>query len=134
MTGQQRVEVVRRWRGGWRGDEQQQIGLFCGDQFATVANPLTSCSLANSVALRLRIPADGTEDDVTNPPRITPLHLFDLSFGSDNVFRSDKTKLSARLTFVNITNKEALYNLNSTFGDTHFVTPRSVRAQFGITF
>ncbi|MEP6848293.1 MAG: TonB-dependent receptor, partial [Acidobacteriota bacterium] len=116
------------------GDEQQQIGLFCGDPFATVVTPLRSCSSTVRGALRLRIPADGTENDVTNPPRIAPRHLFDLGFGSDNLLRSDKVKLSARLTFVNITNKEALYNFNSTFSGTHFVTPRSVQAQFGITF
>ncbi|MEP7077208.1 MAG: TonB-dependent receptor [Acidobacteriota bacterium] len=116
------------------GDEQQQIGLFCGDQFGTVANPLTSCSSAIRGALRLRIPGDGTENDVTNPPRIAPRHLFDLGFGSDNLIRSDKVKLSARLTLVNFTNKDALYNFNSTFSGTHFVTPRSIQAQFGITF
>jgi len=116
------------------GDEQQQIGLFCGDQVATLTNPITSCSSANRGALRIRIPADGTENDDTNPPRVAPRHLFDLGFGSDNILRTDKVKLSARLTFVNLTNKEALYNFESTFSGTHFVTPRSVQAQIGITF
>jgi hypothetical protein len=115
-------------------DEQQQIGLFCGDQFATLRNPITSCSSDHRGALRLRIPADGTEDDVTNPPRIAPRHLFDLGFGSDNLTRSDRVKLSARFTIINLTNKEALYNFNSTFSGTHFVTPRTFKAQVGITF
>jgi len=115
-------------------DEQQQIGLFCGNTFATLTNPITTCSSATRGALRIRIPADGTEDDVTNPPRVAPRHLFDLSFGSDNLTRSDKVKLSARLTFVNLMNKQVLYNFDSTFSGTHFVTPRSIQAQFGITF
>lgn len=115
-------------------DEQQQIGLFCGNVFATLASPITTCSSANRGALRVRIPADGTENNVTNPPRISPRNLFDLSFGSDNLIRADKVKLSARLTLVNLTNREVLYNFNSTFSGTHFVTPRSIQAQFGITF
>lgn len=119
---------------GLSADEQQQIGLLCGSTFATLTSPITSCSSANRGALRLRIPADGTEDDVTNPPRIAPRNLFDLSFGSDNITRSDRVKLSARVTFVNLTNKEALYNFNSTFSGTHFVTPRSIQGQVGITF
>lgn len=119
---------------GMSADEQQQIGLFCGNVFATLTNPITTCSSANRGALRVRIPPDGTEDDVKNPPRIAPRNLFNLSFGSDNLTHGDRVKLSARLTFVNLTNKEALYNFNSTFSGTHFVTPRSIRAQFGITF
>lgn len=115
-------------------DEQQQIGLFCGNQFATLTTPIRSCTSQNRGALRVRIPADGTVNDDTNPPRITPRHLFDLSFGSDNLIRTDKLKLSARLTLVNLTNKEALYNFNSTFSGTHFVAPRTIQGQIGITF
>ena len=115
-------------------DEQQQIGLFCGNQFATLTNPIRNCSSQNRGALRVRIPADNTENDDTNPPRITPRHLFDLSFGSDNLIRTEKLKLSARLTLVNLTNKETLYNFNSTFSGTHFVAPRSIQGQIGITF
>ncbi len=115
-------------------DEQQQIGLFCGSVFATLTDPITSCSDSHRGALRLRIPADGTEDDVKNPPRVVPRHLFDLSVGSDNITRSDRVRLAARLTIVNLTNREALYNFNSTFSGTHFVTPRSVQGQIGITF
>ncbi|MGI8786720.1 MAG: TonB-dependent receptor, partial [Pyrinomonadaceae bacterium] len=119
---------------GFSADEQQQIGLFCGSQFATLANPIRTCGDANRGATRVRIPADGTENDDTNPPRITPRNLFDFSFGSDNLFRTDRMKFSARLTFINLTNKVALYNFNSTFSGTHFVTPRSIQGQIGITF
>jgi len=116
------------------GDEQQQIGLFCGDVFATLDNPIRTCDSPDRGALRLRIPADGTENDDTNPPRIAPRNLFDISFGSDNVLRTDKVKLSARVSLLNFTNKIALYNFESTFSGTHFVAPRSFQGQIGITF
>lgn len=119
---------------GLSADEQQQIGLFCGNVFATISSPITTCSSAHRGALRLRIPADGTANDVTNPARTAPRNLFDLSFGSDNLTRSDRVKLSARVTIVNLTNKQALYNFDSTFSGTHFVTPRSIHAQFGVSF
>lgn len=115
-------------------DEQQQIGLFCGSQIAALNNPITSCSNANRGALRVRIPADGTVSDDKNPPRIAPRSLFDLSFGSDNLLRTEKAKLSVRLSFVNLGNKVALYNFESTFSGTHFVTPRSIQGQVGISF
>lgn len=115
-------------------DEQQQIGLYCGDNFATLTNPIRSCTAANFGATRVRIPADGTYNADSNPPRIAPRNLFDLSFGSDDVLRTDKVKLSARLNLINFTNKVALYNFNSTFSGTHFVAPRVVQAQIGIVF
>src|SRR5262249_37015985 len=62
------------------GDQQAAIGLYCGGTFATIAAPITSCASSNRGATRLRIPADGTEDDDTNPPRIASRHLFDLGF------------------------------------------------------
>ncbi|MGI8639954.1 MAG: TonB-dependent receptor [Pyrinomonadaceae bacterium] len=119
---------------GFSADEQQQIGLFCGNQFATLNNPIRSCSSLNRGAARIRIPADGIYNADTNPPRIAPRNLFDLSFGADNLLRTEKVKMSARLTFVNLTNKVALYNFNSTFSGTHFVTPRVIQGQIGITF
>ena len=116
------------------GDQQAAIGLFCGSTVATVATPITTCSSSNRGATRLSIPADGTEDDVTNPARVAPRHLFDLGVGVDNLFHSDKAKVKVRLSVINLTNKEALYNFLSTFSGTHFVTPRSVQVQAGVTF
>ncbi len=52
----------------------------------------------------------GTEDDDHNPPRIAPRHLFDLSVGTDNLFHTDRTRVTLRLTAINLTNREALYN------------------------
>ncbi len=115
-------------------DQQAQIGLFCGNVFATPTTPILACGSSNRGALRVRIPADGTENDDTNPPRITPRHLFDFSVGTDNLFRAEHTKVTLRFTGINITNKVALYNFLSTFSGTHFVSPRTFQVQAGVTF
>ncbi len=117
------------------GDQQAAIGLFCGSTFATITAPITSCApgLAQG-ATRVVIPAPGTEDDVTNPPRIASRNLFDLGLGIDNLFQSKTAKVRLRFSVVNLTNNQALYNFLSTFSGTHFVTPRSYQAQVGITF
>jgi hypothetical protein len=115
-------------------DQQAAIGLFCGSTFATLSSPITSCSSSNRGATRLVIPADGAEDDVTNPPRIAPRHLFDLGLGVDNLFHSDRAKVRLRFSVINLTNNEALYNFLSTFSGTHFVTPRAYQVQVGVAF
>jgi hypothetical protein len=115
-------------------DQQAAIGLFCGNVFATLSSPITACSDPHRGALRVRILPDGTENDDKNPPRVAPRHLFDVGIGSDNLFKTDRYKMTAKLTVVNLTNKEALYNFLSTFSGTHFVTPRSYTAEVGFTF
>ena len=57
------------------GDQQAAIGLFCGSTVATRDSPIASCSSSDRGAKRLVIPADGTEDDVNNPPRVAPRHI-----------------------------------------------------------
>jgi hypothetical protein len=116
------------------GDQQAAIGLFCGGTFATSDAPLTSCGSASRGATRIDIPADGTEDDVNNPARIAPRHLFDLGFGADNLLHGSKAKLKLHVSVINLTNREALYNFLSTFTGTHFVTPRAYQVQLGVTF
>jgi hypothetical protein len=115
-------------------DQQAQIGLFCGSTFATPTSPILACADTNRGALRVRIPADGTENDDTNPPRIAPRHLFDFSVGTDNLLATEHKKLTLRFTGTNIFNKVALYNFLSTFSGTHFVAPRTFQIQAGITF
>jgi hypothetical protein len=115
-------------------DQQAAIGLYCGGTVATLTSPITSCDDPNRGATRMRIPADGAEDDVTNPPRISPRNLFDIGVGVDNLLHTDKAKLKVRLSVVNLTNKIALYNFLSTFSGTHFVTPRAVQVQAGVSF
>ena len=127
------------------GDQQAAIGLFCAGPsgqrvFATLTSPLsndpTSCgaSPTGTGATRISIPADGTENDDNNPPRIAPRNLFDLAVGHDNLFRGDRYKWSLRFTAINLTNKQALYNFLSTFSGTHFVTPRTYTAELGFHF
>jgi hypothetical protein len=115
------------------GDQQAAIGFFCGSVVATREAPITSCASGGG-ATRLRIPAEGTEDDVANPPRIAPRHLFDVGLGVDNLFHGDKAKVRLRFSVINLTNKEALYNFLSTFSGTHFVTPRAYQVHLGISF
>ena len=116
------------------GDQQAAIGFFCGSNFATVTRPITSCTGSNFGATRLRIPAPGTENDDTNPPRIASRHLFDVGVGMDNVLHADRYKLNLQFTVINLADKDALYNFLSTFSGTHFVTPRVWQGQIGITF
>jgi hypothetical protein len=121
---------------GLSGDQQAAIGFFCGSKVASLDAPLTDadCTTTNYGAKRLNIPAEGTADDVTNPPRIAPRHLFDLGIGVDNLLHTDRSKLKVRFSVINLTNKEALYNFLSTFSGTHFVTPRAYQVQMGVTF
>ena len=122
---------------GLTPDQQFQGGLYCGSVHATPTTPISPTGLcpANMYGSTLiSIPAAGTEDDDHNPPRIAPRNLFDVGVGHDNLFQGDKYKWSARLTVINVTNKEALYNFLSTFSGTHYVTPRAVTATIGFHF
>ena len=119
---------------GFTPDQQAQIGLFCGGFVATPTQGITQCASTNRGALRVRIPADGAENDDTNPPRVAPRNLFDMSFGTDNLLRTEHTKMTLRFTALNLTNKKALYNFLSTFSGTHFVSPRVFQGQVGVTF
>ncbi|HEX3119650.1 MAG TPA: TonB-dependent receptor [Candidatus Acidoferrum sp.] len=116
-------------------DQQAAIGLFCGSTFATPTNPILNCPAGtNRGATRVSIPADGTENDDKNPPRISPRNLFDLAVGHDNLFHGDRYKWSLRFTVVNLTNNESLYNFLSTFSGTHFVSPRAETVELGFHF
>jgi hypothetical protein len=118
-------------------DQQFEAGLFCGSVHATPTTPISAtglCPASQYGSTLLKIPAPGTEDDDHNPPRIASRNLFDVAVGQDNIFRGDRYKWSARLTVVNLTNKEALYNFLSTFSGTHYVTPRAITATIGFHF
>jgi len=118
------------------GDQQAAIGLSCGGAVATRDNPLSDaqCTPSNYATSRLRIPAEGTADDVNNPPRIAPRHLLDLGFGVDNLFHTKDARVRLRFSIINVTNNEALYNFLSTFTGTHFVTPRTYQFSVGVNF
>jgi hypothetical protein len=116
------------------GDEQASIGFHCGSTYATLYNPITSCASGNASAALVRIPAPGTENDDTNPPRVAPRNLFDAAIGDDDIFHTDRLRYRVQFTAVNLTNVVALYNFLSTFSGTHFVSPRSYTAEFGIVW
>ena len=118
------------------GDQQAAIGFYCGSNVATLTNPITSCNVPYPQwgASRVRIPAPGTENDDTNPPRIAARHLFDLGVGIDNILHTDRYKMNLQFTVIKLTNKDALYNFLSTFSGTHFVTPRVWQGGIEIVF
>jgi hypothetical protein len=118
-----------------KADEQAAIGFYCGSTFATPSAPIVTCPTGvPQGATRIRIPAAGTYDPDKNPTRIAPRNLFDIGLGDDNIFRSDKHKVSARFTVSNLTNKVALYNFLSTFSGTHFIAPRTFSGEVGYSF
>ena len=105
---------------GLTPDQQFEAGLFCGSVHATPTTPISPtglCPASRSGSNLVKIPAPGTENDDHNPPRIQPRNLFDIAVGHDNILGGDRFKVSARLTVVNLTDKEALYNFLSTFSE-----------------
>src|SRR5262249_5923805 len=63
------------------GDEQQELGLYCGNVFASVSQPLRTCSSPRYGATLIHIVPLGAYDPDTNPSRITPRNLFDIGLG-----------------------------------------------------
>jgi hypothetical protein len=116
------------------GDEQQQIGLYCGATFAAAGAPLRSCNSSAFGATRIHIVPAGTYNADNNPSRIAPRNLLDVALGSDAVWKKEHYSLGAKLTVVNLADKIALYNFLSSFSGTHFVTPRSVQGEVTFPF
>jgi hypothetical protein len=117
------------------GAQQAAIGFFCGSQRASPGNPITACNRSNYGATRLVIPAPGTFNPDTNPPRIAPRNLLDVGIGTDNLFRTgEKTRIGLKFYVENLTNTIALYNFLSTFSGTHFVGPRTYQAEMRFIF
>jgi hypothetical protein len=116
------------------GDEQQEIGLYCGSVFATVDQPLRSCTLPRYGATLIHIVPPGTYNADTDPSRITPRNLFDIALGADSLWKKDSYSLGGKITVVNLADRVALYNFLSSFSGTHFVTPRTVQAEISFRF
>jgi hypothetical protein len=117
-------------------NQQTTIGLYCGTQFATLTAPITACP-ANQVlnSQLVNIPKPGTANADTNPARIAPRHLFDMAFGTDNLFHhKEGPRWTLQFSATNLTNDVALYNFLSTFSGTHFIAPRSYRVELGYAF
>ncbi|HEV2732611.1 MAG TPA: TonB-dependent receptor, partial [Terriglobales bacterium] len=115
------------------GDEQAQMGLYCGSVFASVTAPLRSCASPRFGATRVQI-ANGAYDPDHNPSRIAPRDLFDVAAGFDDIRHWERYHLDGKIIVTNLTNKVALYNFLSSFSGTHFVTPRSVQAELKLRF
>ena len=118
-------------------DQQFEGGLYCGSVHATPTTPISPtglCPASQYGSTFLSIPAAGTENNDHNPPRIASRNLFDAELGQDDLLKNEKYKLSAHLTIINLTDKEALYNFLSTFSGTHYVTPRTITLALGLHF
>ena len=115
------------------GDEQQQMGLHCGSVFATVSMPLRSCSGAIN-STRIRIPPFGDGNADLNPSRIAVRNTLDFSAGDDNLIHREQQSLGIRVSVINVTNVQALYNFLSTFSGTHFLSPRAITVGLRYSF
>jgi hypothetical protein len=118
-------------------DQEFQAGLTCNG-VRVVSSPFgapsPSCPANEVGSVFINVPAPNKENDDHNPQRIAPRNLFDLAVGHDNLFHGDRYRWSLRLTMINVTNKETLYNYLSTFSGTHYVTPRAMTAEVGFHF
>ena len=114
--------------------QQSAIGLYCGNQQASLSYRITSCNSPVYGAQRINILAPGTENDDHNPPRTKPRNIFHLGVGNDNIFHKDRVRTVARFTILNISNEASLYNFLSPFSGTHWFQPRTYQAQLGWAF
>jgi hypothetical protein len=127
-------------------NQQVSIGLACNGVFATVANPITDCTLPGGkqgtvTSKLLTLPQGGygafpsLENDDHNPDRVKPRNVFNLGIGTDNLLHSEgRVHYTASIDIANLTNKVALYNFLSTFSGTHFLQPRTFIARIGMNF
>ena len=115
-------------------DEQAAVGFYCGGQTATLTRGITQCNSPNFGATRLRIPAPGTYNPDSNPPRVAPRNIFDVGAGIDNLFSRERYRVKLQFTATNLSNTVALYNFLSTFSGTHFLAPRSYQANLAFVF
>jgi hypothetical protein len=87
-----------------------------------------SCNSGVCNSKLLYLPQTGTENPDHNPTRVRPRNVFDIGFGTGDLFhRNEPRRIKLTLAVENITNKMALYNFLSTFSGTHFIPPRTYR-------
>ena len=118
-------------------DQQFQAGLSCGERLrhphhAISPTGLCPASEYGSSTSRFQPPAPRT----TTTTRPASHRAICSTFRSATITCSTAKSASGapRLTAVNLTNKEALYNFISTFSGTHYVTPRAMTATIGFHF
>ena len=132
VDGQQYIDLS-----GLTYDQQFQSGLVCNGVAATTTSGFANCAATQLTSNLVRIPAPNSEDDDHNPQRVQARNLFDMALGDDDVYhfgKSDRYRIGARVTAINVTNKYALYNFLSTFSGTHYVTPRAITGQISFHF
>ena len=138
LNGQPAVEMQDPFGIALTADQEMQAGFACNGVRASLGHPLPStCLVSQFTSSLISLPAPNGENDDHNPPRIAPRHLFDLTFGEDNLLhrkQEDKRTLSGSVTVVNIANKVALYNFLSTFSGTHYVSPLSITGELAYHF
>jgi len=135
LNGQPAITMTDASGIPFTADQEFQAGFTCNGAHATPTTPLPFVCPASLFSSTLtQVPAPGTENDDHNPPRISRRNLFDLAIGDDNLFKGDRYRWSAQLTFINLANNYALYNFLSTFSGTHYVSPRTITAQIGFHF
>ena len=115
-------------------DQQAAIGLSCGPDRAALGHPIRSCSAADFGVARIDIPPPGTHNDDLRPTRVHPRNVFDAAVGHDNLLRTERYRLRARVSVMNVANTVALYNFLSTFSGTHFIAPRTVQVDLRVVF
>ena len=115
-------------------DEQAQMGLYCGNVYATRFSGITSCNSPVFGATRVSIPPPGKENDDLRPTRVAERNILDAGVGIDDLLHTESYKIQLRLTALNLTNKKALYNFLSTFSGTHFVAPRATQVELRLVF
>jgi hypothetical protein len=115
-------------------DQQSTIGLYCGDERASLTHRIAACSSPAYGAVRINVLPPGTENDDRNPPRTKSRHIFSLGAGNDNLFHTERLRTMIHFTVLNLTNEAALYNFLSPFSGTHWVEPRVYQLQLGWAF
>ena len=81
-------------------DQEFQAGFTCNGVHATPTTPLPFICLASQFGSTLtQVPSPNTENDDHNPPRVASRNLFDFAIGDDNLFKGDRYKWSAQVTF-----------------------------------
>ena len=131
---------------GLTPNQQVSIGLACNGVFATVTSPLSDCLTPSGgmglvTSKLLTLPQGGydnfasRENDDHNPDRVKARNVFNLGFGTDNLFHTEKSvRYTVSVEIANLTNVVALYNFLSTFSGTHFLEPRMLVARVGLVF
>jgi hypothetical protein len=135
LNGQPAIMMVNAFGAPLTADQEFEAGFACNGVKATPFSGLPSvCPATEFASSLISIPAPNKGDNDTNPQRIDPRSLIDMSLGEDDLFHGDRYKWGAQVTAINVTDKYALYNFLSTFSGTHYVTPRTITGQISLHF